>query len=235
MTKKKNIYLIAGGNWNKPGAILTIFKKIIPQTGKDRPDVAYIGTANSDSRSFFKFSSNYIKKAGAESVTQIFLADKNADVNRAKILLRKSDAVFVAGGDVEEGMLWLKKHKIIPFLKELYKKGVLFFGLSAGSIMLGRKWIRWNNPKDDSTAELFGCMGIAPILCDTHAEKDKWEELRLAVKLLKKNKSGYGIPSGGVIYVTPEGSLTAMEKPAVCYVNQGKEVVRESDLLVKTN
>lgn len=230
MIKQKNVYLIAGGNWYKPGAILPIFKKIISHSGKSGPDVAYIGTANGDSFTFFKFSSNYIKKAGAGAITQIFLADKNADVKQAKKLLRKADVIFIAGGDVEEGMLWLKKHKIVPLLKELYKKGVLFFGLSAGSIMLGTKWIRWNDPEDDSSAELFDCIGIVPILCDTHAEKDKWEELKMAIMLLGRNSKGYGIPSGGVICAAPDGSFTAMQKTAVCYAKRGGQVVKESDI-----
>lgn len=54
----------------------------------------------------------------------------------------------------------------------------------------------------------------------------------MAVKLLGKNKTGYGIPSGGVICVAPDGSFTAMEKPAVRYVNRGEQVERESDVLI---
>ncbi len=120
----------------------------------------------------------------------------------------------------------LNQHKLTQFLKDLYTKGVLFFGLSAGSIMLGTQWVRWTNPKDDSTAELFKCMDIAPVLCDTHAEKDKWEELIMAVKLLGNKGKGYGIPTGGVLRVDADGAVSALEKPAVCYVNNAGRVLR---------
>jgi peptidase E len=228
--KKKNVYLLAGGNWRKPGAILPVIKYVLSQSGKDNPKVAYIGTASSDDYMFFKFSRSLINKAGALDVIQVHLAKKNSDLSLAKNKLLEADAVFVSGGDVEEGMLWLDRHNFVPILKELYKNGILFFGLSAGSIMLGKQWVRWKNPKDDSSAELFNCTGIAPVLCDTHAEKDEWDELQMAVKLLGRNGKGHGIPTGGVICAAPDGSLTAMEKPAVCYINRGDQAVKETDI-----
>jgi peptidase E len=234
MIMKKNIYLLAGGNWRSPGAILPVFKKILPQSGKEKPAVAYIGAASGDDRIFFQFTSSMLKKAGASKVTLVRLVKKNADLSLAESILRESDAVFVSGGDVEEGMAWLKRHNMTPLLRELYKNGALFFGLSAGSIMLGTQWVRWENPNDDSTAELFDCIGIAPVLCDTHAEKDKWEELQMAVKLLGKNKSGYGIPTGGVFCAAPDGSISAMEKPAVCYINKNGHATKSADIQVSS-
>jgi peptidase E len=230
MKKIKPVYLLAGGNWRKTGALLPVLKEVIKATGKDKPIVAYIGTANGDDPSFFEFADNYFVSAGASKVEQVFLADKYADVKTAKSVLSKADAIFVSGGDVEEGMRWLDLHKISPFLKDLYIKGVLFFGLSAGSIMLGTQWVRWSNPKDDSTAELFECMGIAPVLCDTHAEKDKWEELIMAVKLLGNKGKGYGIPTGGVLHIDADGTVSSQEKPSVCYVNEAGSAVKVKDI-----
>jgi cyanophycinase len=233
MKEKKPVYLLAGGNWRKPGALLPVLKEVIKAIGKKNPVVAYIGTANGDDPSFFEFADNYFIDAGAVKVVQVFLADRYADVKSAKSVLGSADAIFVSGGDVEEGMRWLAMHKLIPFLKDLHLKGVLFFGLSAGSIMLGMQWVRWENPKDDDTSELFDCMGVAPVICDTHAESDKWEELIMAVKLLGKNGKGYGIPTGGVLVVNPDGALSAQVKPAVCYLNEDGRVVKTKDIPVK--
>jgi cyanophycinase len=226
----KPVYLLAGGNWRKPGALLPVLKEVIKATGKGTPIVAYIGAANGDDRWFFKFANNFLIKAGAAKVTQVFLASREVDLKSAKSTLSSADAIFVSGGDVEEGMRWLSMHKLLPFLKDLYTKGVLFFGLSAGSIMLGTQWVRWSNPKDDGTAELFKCMGIAPVLCDTHAEKDKWEELIMAVKLLGKNGKGYGIPTGGLLLVNADGTVTALEKPASYYINEAGHVVKADNI-----
>jgi peptidase E len=230
MKKKKNIYLLAGGNWRKPDLLMPLFREILTETGKEKPRVAYIGTANEDDPSFFTFSDSLLKKAGAGTVTQIFLAENDVNLPLAKSALSKADAVFVAGGDVDEGMRWLNLHKLVPFLKKLYQNGMLFFGLSAGSIMLGTQWVRWRNPDDDSSAELFECIGIAPIICDTHAEKEKWEELQAAIELSGKNGTGYGIPTGGILRVAPDGKLTALEKNAACYAKQANRIIKEADI-----
>jgi peptidase E len=233
MKKIKPVYLLAGGNWRKPGALLPLLKKVMMAAGKERPPkVAYIGTANGDDPSFFEFADNYFIKAGASKVDQVFLADRYADVKSAKYIFSNADMIFISGGDVEDGMRWLNQHKLTQFLKDLYGKGVLFFGLSAGSIMLGTQWVRWANSKDDSTAELFKCMEIAPVLCDTHAEKDKWEELIMAVKLLGNKGKGYGIPTGGVLRVDADGAVSALEKPAMCYVNSAGHVIKREDIPV---
>lgn len=220
MKKKKNIFLLAGGNWRKPSSLTPLFSKILSETGKEKPLIAYIGTANGDDRSFFIFANSILKKAGAGDVAQLFLAKNTVDLVSIKTILQNADAVFIAGGDVEEGMRWLNLHGLVPFLKKLYRDGALFFGLSAGSIMLGTHWVRWENPVDDSSAGLFACIGIAPVICDTHAEKDNWEELKTAIKIMGKDGVGYGIPTGGILYITPGKKLKALEKDVVCYVNR---------------
>ncbi|MBN2402473.1 MAG: Type 1 glutamine amidotransferase-like domain-containing protein [Spirochaetes bacterium] len=232
MKKIKPVYLIAGGNWRKPGALMPILKEVMKAAGKEHPQIGYIGTANGDDPWFFDSINENLMSAGADSIRQIFLADNNADMKAAKSALSSVDAIFMSGGDVEEGMRWLNLHKLTPFLMELYANGVLFFGLSAGSIMLGKQWVRWKDPDDDSSASLFGCMGIAPVVCDTHAEKDKWEELITAVKLLGDKSKGYGIPAGGVIVAGADGGLSALVKPAALFVNNSGRVVRTDDIPV---
>ena len=80
----------------------------------------------------------------------------------------------------------MQEKNITDFLVGLYKQGKPFFGISAGSIMLAQEWIRWRDPEDDTTAEIFPCLGIAPVICDTHGEEDGWEELQALIALEKK-------------------------------------------------
>jgi peptidase E len=232
MNQRKPIFLLAGGNWKNPAALIPMLQEVWTASGKTNPRVVYIGTASGDDPGFIKWLAKLFQAAGAAEVTPVFLAREQADVKQAKALLRQGDAVFVSGGDVDEGMRWLKHHRLVPFLRKLHADGRLFFGISAGAIMLGQQWVRWQDPKDDASAELFSCLGIAPVVCDTHAESDDWEELRTAVLLLGPGGLGYGIPTGGVIRVEPEGKLRAQEKPAVCFINQGRRVVRSKPLSV---
>ena len=230
MNKTKPMYLVGGGNWRNPLALVPILKTIFSETGSPHPQVAYIGAANGDSRSFLTTLRGLFKTAGAKQVTPANLAKTDANVAKAKLVLEAADAVFVSGGDVEEGMRWLAHHGLGPHLRQLYDNGVLFFGISAGSIMLGHQWVRWADPDDDTTATLFPCLGLAPMVCDTHAEDDDWEELKAAVKLLGDRGVGYGIPSGGAIRIGSEGDVAALGKSAVRYENRGGKVNQGADL-----
>ncbi len=233
MSKRNPMYLLAGGHWRNPGAIVPMFRRIFAENGLDHPRLAYVGTASGDAFAFFKLFEAFLKKAGASSVTRALLAKAKADVAQARKVLDEADVVFVSGGDVEEGIYWLDRHGLMEFFHELHDHGKLFMGLSAGSIMLGTQWVRWSDPDDDATAELFDCLGLAPLLCDMHAEEDGWDELQVAVDRLGPEGVGYGVPTGGILRVSPDGTLTALGKPAACFENHQGQVVEADDLPVR--
>jgi cyanophycinase-like exopeptidase len=154
--------------------------------------------------------SGLLKRAGAWEVTLAPLCGRRGDVEEAKAVLEASDLVFVSGGDVEEGMRVLEEKGMMPYLKRLHRAGKPFFGVSAGSIMLARTWIRWKDPDDDSSAELFPCMGFARVLCDTHGEADDWSELKALLALSPVGAVGHGIVSGSAISVDADGAVSAL-------------------------
>jgi cyanophycinase-like exopeptidase len=174
-----------------------------------RPSVAYIGAASGDNPAFRVMIAGLLRRAGAGSVVLAPLCGRKADPRVARDVVARADIVFVSGGDVEEGMRVLHSHRMLPFLRSMRRAGKPFFGVSAGSIMLARSWIRWKDPKDEASAELFPCMGFAPVICDTHGEADDWVELRAALSLRRAGAVGYGIVSGSALVVEPDGSLTA--------------------------
>ena len=229
MNSKKNIYLMAGGRGAK--ATDEIMKAIFKDLGKSRPAIAYIGAASGDDKKFFGFIGEMIKTGGDCSLTQVFLTAPKADINKAKAILEASDAIFMSGGDVEAGMQVLQEKQLDDFFKELYAAGKLFFGASAGSIMLAEKWVRWSDPEDDSTAELFSCLEIAPVLCDTHAEKDKWEELQSALRLEGTDVTGYGIATNSCLVVAPNGQLAALGGAVARYRKVNGTINKIADLL----
>jgi peptidase E len=230
MNRTKPVYLLAGGRGGDAGTLTRLLAKALGEAERERPVVAHIGAANGDSTPFFLMMAGFLKKAGAGTVTPVKLARKQADVEAVRAALGSADAIFVSGGDVEAGMRWLNFHRLGPFLRMLQRRGRLFIGVSAGSIMLGTQWVRWLDPKDDSTAELFPCLGMAPLLCDTHAEDDDWEELRVAVALLGKNRTGYGIPNGAALCIRPGGTPAALGRPVVRFSRRAGRAVRTADL-----
>jgi len=206
------IFLIAGDPGKRGVGKDPLLAAILAQLGMVRPSVAYVGAASGDSRVFFLWIAALLKKAGAGPVRLAALASQRADLDKARRQIRDADLVFVSGGDVDAGMSALEKTGADGFLRESYRAGKPFIGLSAGSIMLARSWVRWSDPEDDSTAEDFPCLGLAPLLCDTHAEKDGWDELKVLLKLTG-TPVGYGIPAGGALRVAAGGSLAALGKP----------------------
>ncbi len=205
------VHLIAGGR----GAVRVrgpdpLLRAVIEATGIPEPRVAYVGAASGDNAAFRVMIAGMLKKAGAGEVVLAPLCGRRADPVRARAVLSSADLVLISGGDVEEGMKVLARQRMIPFLRGLRGAGKRFFGLSAGSIMLAHEWVRWKDPHDDASAELFPCLGFAPVLCDTHGEADGWSELKAALALRPTGATGYGIVSGAALVVRPDGSLSAL-------------------------
>jgi hypothetical protein len=121
-------------------------------------------------------------------------------------------------------MDWLKKHDLCGFLKELYASGKRFMGLSAGVIMMGTHWVRWDVPGDDNTARLFPCLGIIPALFDVHGESEDWAELKAALKLLGSGSRGYALPGGCAISADSRGTLVNLEKEYLVFANDGGQI-----------
>ena len=228
MTAKKPIYLLAGG---RGGADMTpILKAVFADIGATNPTIAYVGAANGDNHAFFERMAAMMRSVAKCRIVNAVTQPDDADVEKAVKAIKSADAIFVSGGDVEAGMDVLQKRGITGLFCDMYEGGKLLFGVSAGSIMLAREWVRWRDPDDDSTAELFPCLGVAPVLCDTHGEADNWEELKAAVALCPNGALGFGITSGACLKVMPAGGVAALGGPISRYTRHGKTVRKESDL-----
>ena len=227
MKKSTPVFLLAGGNFRNPKSMMPSLANVLQECGRQKPRIAYLGVASRDNVIFYQLIKSLLKTAGAAEVFLLRLAKPRVDLSAAKQALEAADAIFISGGEVDEGMRWLEQHGLTGFLKELYGQGKLFFGASAGSIMMGTHWVRWGNPRDDATAELFDCLGFVPIIFDTHAEDEDWKELKMALQLLGPGSRGYAIPTDGMVSVDSGGQVAALEKTPICYVNKEGRVQQE--------
>jgi cyanophycinase-like exopeptidase len=193
--------------------------------------VAYVGTASGDNPAFRLIIGRMLKKAGAGVVSLAPLCGRRGNPFRATEVLESADLVFVSGGDVEEGMRVLEEKGMIPVLRRLLDSGKPFFGVSAGSIMLAKAWVRWTNPKDEASAESFPCLDFAPVICDTHGEADGWGELKAMLALQPAGAVGYGIVSGSALVVERDGSVAARGGDVHVFKRQ-KAGVRQVESLV---
>jgi peptidase E len=212
--KPGTIHLTGGG----PGAFLALrrhFKAALQGIEKPRPLVAYVGSASHDNAGFFTMIKTALC-AGASTARMRLAktASPRASASDARELLEECDLVFVSGGDVDHGMNVLHERDLVKPLQALARAGKPMFGVSAGSLMLACEWVRF--PDDDAAkAELFPCLGIAPLHADAHAEDDDWDELRVLVDLLRRRGDaepvGYGLTRKGGLRVEVAGSQVKMQ------------------------
>ncbi|MGA2519143.1 MAG: Type 1 glutamine amidotransferase-like domain-containing protein [Thermodesulfobacteriota bacterium] len=230
------IFLISGGQTMRkregPDPLLQV---VIRRTGVRRPMISYLGTASGDDDTFRLWFTRLLQTAGAGEVTLVPLCGRRGDPERAKAILEASDLVFVSGGDVKKGMRVLVEKKMTGFLRRLHWSGKLFLGVSAGSIMLARKWVCWKDPHNDESAEIFSCLGLAPILCDTHGEGEGWVELKTLLTLSPTDAVGYGIPSGTAIVVEPDRTLSVLGGEVDRFRRRTNGVVRIKGLVPDKN
>lgn len=231
MSNLKPIYLLAGGRAKTRKRPDPLIQAVLRESGKASPTIAYMGAASEDDKTFFHYVADVLKEAGAGRVELAPITAPKADLTKARGILQAADIVFISGGDVEIGMKVLKEKNMTDFLFQLYREGMIFFGASAGSIMLAKEWVSWKDPNDDSTAELFPCMGLTSIICDTHAEDEDWEGLKMVLKLDKDSVKGYGIATGTGIRVYADGNIEALGGAIYQYVKHGLKVDKDSDIL----
>jgi len=210
MSRPKPLFLIAGDPSSRRTGADPLLRMVFDNCGVPLPSIAYVGAASADNRGFFDWARRIFARSGSGPV-KLAPTVRRFERRSFEKTCETADAVYVSGGDVEEGMNAVARRGVAPFLRDLYRGGKLVFGLSAGSIMLARAWVRWRDD-DDSIGNLFPCLGIADILCDTHGEKENWEELRALLELSPDASIGYGIRAGAAIRVDPDGTVAPMGK-----------------------
>lgn len=189
------------------------FRAALSELGVPKPLVAYVGTATDDNAGFFHMIKAAIGAATGARVVLAKIASPRASASEARKLLAECDLVFVSGGDVERGVHVLNERDMAGTLEGLARSGKPMFGISAGSLMLGREWVRFPGD-DESRAEIFPCLGIAPVHVDAHSEEDDWSELRVLVRLLHergdRDPVGYGLTRKGALRIEIDGDRVRM-------------------------
>ena len=220
--KETPAFLLAGGRPRDEEQMTRLLSRAF--SAIKSPQVAYIGVANGDSLPFFEMMEFSLMNAGAKQVDLVPLAQADVNVEAVKQTLQSADVIFLAGGDVDVGMDWLNQHQLTGFLKDLFQGGKLFAGVSAGTIMMGSHWVKWAVKGDDTTAELFDCLGFTPRLFDVHGEVEDWSDLKVALRLMGNGARGYAIPHGGLITADSSGTLTNLEKTYFVYLNDDGQI-----------
>jgi hypothetical protein len=206
-TRPGPLELLAGGPGTRPGIYRRLLADILRRPGTRSPLVAYLGAATDDDPRFAARMRELVTSAGSCTFRLAPVAGRRAGRGAARAIIEGADVVFLGGGDVDLGMRRLMERDLAGILRAKHGSGTPFLGISAGAILLARRWVRWRDPDDDGSAELFDCLGLAPILCDCHGEEDGWAELRALLQHAGGRAVGYGLRAGAALRVAPDGSV----------------------------
>jgi len=220
------VHLLGGGPGTRRSVYRPILKNILRFPGKRTPLLAYVGAATDDDRGFAGYMEALVTSAGPCRFRLAPVVGRGARGSAARELIEAADLVFVGGGDVELGMRRLLERDLTASLREKHRSGAPFFGISAGAILLGLSWIRWRDPEDDGSAELFDCLGFAPVLCDCHGEEDGWMELKALLRLCGGRALGHGIRAGAALRVAADGAVEPLCGEVDRFQVRGGNVVR---------
>lgn len=202
------VHLLAGGPGTRGDVYRGVLAGAFRRTGAAVPRVAYLGAATDDAPRFAGWMEQLVAAAGPCRFELAPVVGRRAARGAARRVLEAADLVFVGGGDVELGLARLRERDLPGVLAAAHAQGVPCLGISAGAILLCRRWVRWRDPDDDASAEPFDCLGLAPILCDCHGEEDGWGELATLLRLTGGRAVGHGLRAGAAVRVARRGAVT---------------------------
>ncbi len=227
MTTASPIHLLAGSPGSRRNVYGPLIADLLRRTGKPAPLVGYLGAATDDDPRFLGWMEGLVTSAGpCEFRLAPVRGRKAAGGAAARAVLEDADVVFVGGGDVELGMARVAERDLAPTLRARHAAGAPVFGISAGAILLCPRWIRWRDPDDDASAELFDCLGLAPILCDCHGEEDGWGELKALLRLAGGRAVGHGLRAGAAVRVGAGGEVETVLGEVDRFRVRGGKVLR---------
>lgn len=219
---RKPTTLIAGKFGSRHFGTKPYLAAAVERTGRPDPVALYIGAASGDDATFGAALGALLTAAGASRVLWPKLAGRRKQASEMRQALAEVDLVFVGGGDVEAGMQLLRDADLVDDVHAAADRGAVFAGMSAGAIMLGKRWIRWPDAHaGDEAAETFECLAVVPVVLDTHGEGDAWQEAQsyaaVRARELGKKARAYGVPSGGALVIDDRGRIEAHGVPAAVF------------------
>jgi peptidase E len=149
------IVAMGGGGFDQllEGHILSLARSA---SGRDRPRVAFLGTASGDSPSYI--ASFYEAYARQSEASHLSLFDRTVDDIEA--FLGEQDAVYVGGGNTENMLAIWRVHGVDQALRRAWQAGTVMTGQSAGSLC----WFETGTTDSFGAglAALSGGLGFVP-------------------------------------------------------------------------
>ncbi|HEY6349292.1 MAG TPA: Type 1 glutamine amidotransferase-like domain-containing protein [Candidatus Angelobacter sp.] len=213
----KPMYLLADSQvlfWKDGNHLFT--EKILEQLESPSPTAAYLGASNGDAPEFYQLFQAAMEGIGLPSCRMIPSVPSPEDTK----FLAAADLVLLAGGDVERGWNVFQERGIKDLLVQKRYDGTVLVGISAGAVQLGLGTLL-----ESSTMKKLSLFQFAPFYISAHDEESDWWDLRALVNLSGDGARGIGIPAGGGMIYSADGSLEPIRKPLTEFQRQNDQLI----------
>jgi peptidase E len=126
------IVAIGGGGLAEYEGRRPMLEYVLSLTGKDRPNVCYVGTAMGDAADVTLYFYDAVRDLDVRPSHLDLFAMPNVPDVRAHLLAQ--DAIYVGGGSVANLLAVWQAHGLGAHLREAWESGVVLSGTSAGSL-----------------------------------------------------------------------------------------------------
>jgi cyanophycinase len=219
---KGHLVIIGGGV--RPEAIM---KKIIALAGGDKARILIVPMASSEMLETAKAQREQFLKFGAPSVDYVICdsVSANADSNLAKINV--ATGVFFSGGDQNRLMAALRGTKFLEAIWNLYRKGGVLSGTSAGAAVQSDIMLTGDEAINKDTINPYGMMRkgniittdgfgfVRTAIVDQHFVKRKRQNRLLTLVLEHPELVGVGIDEATCIIVKPNNTFEVLGEATV--------------------
>jgi cyanophycinase-like exopeptidase len=211
----KPLYLLADSQllfFDKGSNALTRrLKEDLPENGK----AAYLGASNNNQAEFYDLFLAAMELMGVKQCRMI--SEQLSEVER--VFLEEANLVLLSGGDTLRGWRAFVQSGIKEMLLHKRYHGSVLVGVSAGAVQLGLGALT-----DEGQPKVVDMLGFAPFYVGAHEEDEDWWNLRALVNLSRNQQRGIGIPAGGGVIYSPDGTLEPVRHSLIEFMREDEGV-----------
>lgn len=240
---KGHLFIIGGGS--RPDSLMAHF---IELGGGPKARILIVPYASGDIHDTGSYQQQEFQRMGCTSVEYISVSKEEINSKKALDMLEGVTAVFFSGGDQNRLTAMLLNTKFLEKIKEIYRKGGVVGGTSAGAAVMSRIMLTGDEKnvpekrKGDfsfikaesvQTAEGFGFVEDAII--DQHFIIRKRENRLISVVLQHPDLKGIGIDESTAIIINPDHTFQVAGQSQVMVFEPVDPVRTTADGYLKTN
>jgi cyanophycinase len=244
LAKPKGLLFVIGGNEDKEGDC-TLLAEFVRMAGGDKSRIVVMTAATDLPEELGAEYSRVFRRLGAKSVNVVDVSARE-DAGDPKLLavLAQATGVFFTGGDQLHVTSLIGGSEMDLLLHELYKKGVVLAGTSAGAAMMSASmFVRGpseENPRLENLQLGPGAEFLMGAIIDTHFSQRGRHGRLISAVAHYPHALGLGIDEDtalvakdGIFEVIGRGAVTVIDGGKLTYTNVPD--IRENEALALYN